>query len=137
MKKRIIIAIGVIALGIIILLITGKTVQRDGLTEYVESVMNIQLSDLVSSEEGKIEESPREDYATIKLKIVDGGLELIKARTERTPRAPIGESYHGINSEDIDSIYDYFTEGKAGAKTRSMEVLLVRTDEGEYLYFFG
>ena len=152
MKKIIISTILILCIACLAFYFTTHKTITKGLTAYVEETLNIELSDVATSEDGKVEITPREDFAYICISLEKGSLEEVKNRldtegngiflTEQGFNSMSDVMWEKLKKENTVCIYNKLTEGKtflsSTHKTRVMNIYLSVDDEGnEFLYLFG
>ncbi len=120
------------------------------LQQYIEKEINVEFGEIFIEGEGDMTCSEEEeDTAHIRLKFAEGKeteadpIISEKCKPEQDPGTIRLPGYQGhpyrkeIVDGEIQSVYMFMTSGKK-AKTKSMEIYIVKTKEGEFfLYYMG
>lgn len=150
MSKKLFPLFGLLIVGSALLAMTlfSHSVKAEGLTEYAEKILSIQLDDIVKEEDGEIKKSFLEDYAYIRLELIKGGENEFSERMEKAGKKAITEittipGYNGnsiakdLKDNTVISRYDLFFSGKWHQMTRSVECYLAKNNNSYWVYLFG
>ncbi len=133
--------------GVILMMSLFHTTRAEDLTAYAGEILEIDLSELVEKEEGKVEKSFFEEYAYIRFTVTKEGQEAFARKMEESGKKARTEiskipGYNGddlakdLSSQTVTACYDVFLKGRK-SKTRSLECYLAEDVNGYYIYLFG